>query len=254
MTKIYCHTCLPTSKKYVGKTIKSIEERFQEHVKNSNKEHRIHSHFENALKKYGKENFTSELLEEVENTIWVEREIYWISEMDSFTNGYNMTIGGEGTSGFFHSEETKLKMSESAMGKVFTDKHKENLSKSKIGVPQSEEHTQAITEGCHRGEDHHYYGKDRDELTKEKISDGLKEYYSNNPSPRIGTKHSSKTKELMSKNHADISGDKNPNYNKKGSDNHNFGRKWMTKNNKSKIIRMADIEKLLEDGWKMGRN
>jgi hypothetical protein len=42
----------------------------------------------------------------------------------------NMTNGGDGTSGLIISDETKRKMSESGKNKVFTEKHKKNISEA----------------------------------------------------------------------------------------------------------------------------
>ena len=46
------------------------------------------------MRKYGIENFHIELLEETDNP--EERETYWIEQKQSFKNGYNATIGGDG--------------------------------------------------------------------------------------------------------------------------------------------------------------
>lgn len=49
-----------------------------------------------AIAKYGKENFTLEVKEETEGDLLNEREMYWIQYYDSYKNGYNSTIGGQG--------------------------------------------------------------------------------------------------------------------------------------------------------------
>ena len=74
---------------------------------------------ENARKKYGPENFSYEVLEEIicdtEEELASrlnEREIYWIAEFDSFNNGYNNSIGGGGAAGYKHTEEYKQWQSE----------------------------------------------------------------------------------------------------------------------------------------------
>ena len=46
------------------------------------------------MKKYGVEHFHVSLLEKTDNPN--EREIYWIEKKQSFKNGYNATIGGDG--------------------------------------------------------------------------------------------------------------------------------------------------------------
>jgi hypothetical protein len=48
------------------------------------------------MKKYGINNFSIELLEECEENILSDREIFWINYYDSFKNGYNATYGGDG--------------------------------------------------------------------------------------------------------------------------------------------------------------
>ena len=56
-----------------------------------------------AIKKYGRKNFIKEILEDNIDTIDLlnEREIYWIKKLNTkCPNGYNLTDGGYGTSGF----------------------------------------------------------------------------------------------------------------------------------------------------------
>lgn len=48
-----------------------------------------------AMRKYGRENFSFEIIEECEIDKLCEREIYWISYYDTYHNGYNATIGGD---------------------------------------------------------------------------------------------------------------------------------------------------------------
>lgn len=47
-----------------------------------------------AIRKYGIEHFHISLLEETDNP--EQQEIYWIKKLNSFHNGYNATIGGDG--------------------------------------------------------------------------------------------------------------------------------------------------------------
>jgi group I intron endonuclease len=50
-----------------------------------------------AIKKYGKENFTKETLEEcLTEEVWLLREKYWIKHFDSISTGYNIAEGGQG--------------------------------------------------------------------------------------------------------------------------------------------------------------
>ena len=63
-----------------------------------------------AIKKYGKDNFTKEILEICKTKKELDKlEKFWIHELNSTNNviGYNITDGGEGCLGLRHSEETK---------------------------------------------------------------------------------------------------------------------------------------------------
>ena len=46
------------------------------------------------MRKYGVVNFHIELIEETNNP--EERETYWINKLDTYNNGYNATLGGDG--------------------------------------------------------------------------------------------------------------------------------------------------------------
>ena len=82
------------NKVYVGKTQRSLEERFQEHCRDAYKKHIEKRPLYDAIQKYGVEHFHIELLEETNNP--EEREIFWIKEKHSYENGYNATLGGDG--------------------------------------------------------------------------------------------------------------------------------------------------------------
>lgn len=50
-----------------------------------------------AFHKYGVDNFIFEVLEECKQEELNEKEQYWIKYFDTFENGYNLTLGGDGT-------------------------------------------------------------------------------------------------------------------------------------------------------------
>ena len=52
-----------------------------------------------AMEQIGIDHFYYEILEECEYNDLNAREIYWISQYDSYNNGYNMTLGGESNKG-----------------------------------------------------------------------------------------------------------------------------------------------------------
>jgi len=64
-------------KVYIGKTLlPSIEERFQEHIRESNRQHRQHRPLYNAMHKYGVEHFYIELLERCDISLLSQQEQY----------------------------------------------------------------------------------------------------------------------------------------------------------------------------------
>lgn len=96
MSYIYKITNNINGKIYIGKTNRSIEERFKEHCKDYLRRDFEQRPLYSAMKKYGIENFSIELVEET--NIPEEREKYWIEYYGSFKNGYNATLGGDGKS------------------------------------------------------------------------------------------------------------------------------------------------------------
>lgn len=95
--KIYKITNKLNGKIYIGQTLKSLEERFQKHCRKTTEKDKYHMNMaiKKAIRKYGKENFTIELIEEVNQELLDVREIYWISFYDSYNKGYNCTLGGQ---------------------------------------------------------------------------------------------------------------------------------------------------------------
>lgn len=158
---IYIITNLVNGKVYIGKTEESFKRRWWHHVSSLNGNYHKNNHLQSAWNKYGEKNFKFEILhihEEGENLS--NLEVKFIEKFDSFNNGYNQTLGGEGTLGHKQSddakrkigeknrinmtgkklsEETKLKMSNSHKGYVKTEEHRKNLSKSLKGKNVSEE-------------------------------------------------------------------------------------------------------------------
>lgn len=82
-------------KAYIGKTdYFDINRRWNEHKRAVNREDCKNRPLYRAMRKYGIENFEFSIIEETENT--VEREIFWIDFYDTYKNGYNSTLGGDG--------------------------------------------------------------------------------------------------------------------------------------------------------------
>ena len=96
---IYKITNLINNKCYIGQTIKTAEQRWKEH-----QNHAFGSHpndqnksLYRAIRKYGLENFTFEVLQDnIETFEKLDKaEIYWIDYYNSFVKGYNETFGGQ---------------------------------------------------------------------------------------------------------------------------------------------------------------
>ena len=83
---------------YIGKTLKTVQERWKEHCHDFKRERCEKRPLYSAMNKYGIENFFIEEIEQCEANILSEREKYWIEYYNSFKYGYNATIGGDGRS------------------------------------------------------------------------------------------------------------------------------------------------------------
>lgn len=82
-------------KVYIGKTAKTLNERKKTHLKNVRMG--IKTHFYDSIRKYGEESFTwCELLSCNSVDILNEMEIMFIDKFNSYKDGYNMTLGGDG--------------------------------------------------------------------------------------------------------------------------------------------------------------
>lgn len=105
---IYKITNNLNGKSYIGLKTKTVEE--SEDYYGSGKL------INQAINKYGKENFTKEILERNISSydILNDQEIYWIKRVNTFNKGYNLTKGGQGNLGRATSEETRAKLSEAA--------------------------------------------------------------------------------------------------------------------------------------------
>lgn len=99
MVGIYKITNLINGKSYIGQSTK-IKTRLREHFTGaflfSYEEYNTPLH--QAIRKYGKNNFSYEILEECLKEKLNEREIYWIEYYHTYINtglGYNLTKGGQ---------------------------------------------------------------------------------------------------------------------------------------------------------------
>lgn len=163
---IYKITNKLNNKCYIGKT-NNFKRRWINHVdfcksQNPKKNNRCPKLYR-AMRKYGIENFSIELIEnQISDQEINNREIFWIESLKTIENGYNCVSGGQGGDTFTnnprkdelrkifsnnfkgrkHTIESKLKMSENRKGNknpqfgkpswnkglVHTESHRKNLS------------------------------------------------------------------------------------------------------------------------------
>lgn len=96
---IYKITNLLNGKMYIGQSV-DIEKRWSTHKAELKNNYHYNIHLQNAWNKYGEENFEFSIVEECNIDQLNQREIYWISNFDSYENGYNLTSGGGNTESF----------------------------------------------------------------------------------------------------------------------------------------------------------
>ena len=115
---IYLITNKVNGKKYVGQHCGTTDSRWKQHLAAALKLEDPKPLYA-AIRKYGVENFSYEVLEVLGNdaneALLDEREKFFIKEYDTFIKngkGYNLTLGGDGVIGAFCRSETKKKMSD----------------------------------------------------------------------------------------------------------------------------------------------
>lgn len=98
MTGIYKITNKINNQCYIGQSVK-IEDRFKKHQTIAfNPNERAYDYpLYRAIRKYGLENFSFDIIEECLVSQLNEKEKYWVSYYNSFFNGYNLTLGGDGS-------------------------------------------------------------------------------------------------------------------------------------------------------------
>jgi group I intron endonuclease len=163
---IYLITNLVNGKQYVGQTI-NLEERESSHRRANGGCPAIH----NAIRKYGWDNFSFDVVFEHDDERFAIEvmEPLFIEWFDTFENGYNLTLGGDGGRGSERApitEDTRQKMSESAkrrrgekrsnaarqniaqgqIGRKHSEITKQKMSAAKVGKTLSNEHKQNISD------------------------------------------------------------------------------------------------------------
>ncbi len=171
---IYRANNIHNGKNYLGKTGKTIEERWSEHLddgralkreREANLDKKIYgTHLDNALAKYGPDAFivTQEDVAYSEAEL-KEKERYYVKEYDSMNpdKGYNMTEGGEGGRMRLEVIEKIRKISiEKAKDPIWLEKVSKGVSDKYQNDPEYQE--KQAKERRERGDDPKFREKMRD--------------------------------------------------------------------------------------------
>lgn len=120
---VYKISCSINSKIYIGSSINIYKRWFNHRYELNNNKHHT-KHLQNAWNKYGKDYFTFEIVEKIEDiSILIGREQYWMDHYKSYdpVYGFNSNSKAEGN----HTRK-------------WTEKQREKYSKSRKGKPASE--------------------------------------------------------------------------------------------------------------------
>lgn len=149
--EVYCITNNANGKQYVGVTTNGYQNRFANHIWHSRKSSGGCRALYNAMRKYGQDAFTVELIdkassfEEMNN---LERK--HIAALKTLhPNGYNLTDGGD--AGVF-AEATRMMMSDRLKGKPMNDKNRAGLVKAWADPKIRTKRCEAIKEAMNRPE------------------------------------------------------------------------------------------------------
>lgn len=123
-----------------------------------------------AFDKYGYDNFHHDIIGVVEastkeelNFALNEWEKYYIEKYDSYYNGYNCTLGGDGTVGYKLSDDAKKKIGDKHRGKKVSNETKKKRieTRQKTGYTHSEQTRKKMSESSK--------GKPKDKAAVEKM-------------------------------------------------------------------------------------
>lgn len=133
MGYIYKIINIKNQKIYIGQTTKKRPtDRFSQHkylALHPQQEKSI-SYLHRAMESDGIDNFKFEIIEQVDNLLLNEREKYWIKQYNSLTpNGYNLTVGGQGTPGFSRPQSQEERNKKGNSVKKYYQNHQQTREK-----------------------------------------------------------------------------------------------------------------------------
>ena len=272
MTKgIYCYLDIEQDKiVYIGKDSHiDKNQRHKDHYKQCNYNiQKINQVLQNNLNRY--KYYVLWTIDDCTDNHLNQMEIYFINK---YNPKFNFTKGGDGISGFKHSEESKQKMSKNNArywkGKKRSEEARQKMSEAKKDKKLSDEHKRKISENNAR----YWEGKKLSKETRQKMSESKK----GTNHPMFGKKLSKETRQKISENNArywegkKLSKETRQKISEKQSERHNTtgfyriskekgssykqGFRWVYRyfdNNKHKSISSIDLKKLEEKVRKEG--
>lgn len=173
---IYCIRNIINNKRYIGST-KCFKNRFYEHNRKLNLSNHSNIHLQSSWNKYGKENFTFEILEKTKENIREKEWNYIISYncLDR-TNGYNKIDVGREIK-IFYSFEMRIKNSKNQLKRYgnFNKFQSKNIKTGELRIFES------LVEAAYYLSKNNFT-KSKVSLVKQKISGTLRQIKVNNGS------------------------------------------------------------------------
>lgn len=139
---VYAHINKINGKMYVGITSQEVQKRWGYgcgYIESP--------YFNNAIRKYGWDNFDHEIIaehlseDEAKN---FEKRLIKELNLTCDKYGYNLTNGGDGVSGYRHTEETKERLRNISLNMSYETKMK--MKQKKVGVILTENHKKKISD------------------------------------------------------------------------------------------------------------
>lgn len=244
MGHIYKITNTVTNLVYVGKTIKNISQRLDEHIRNGRKIEGS-SLLAKSLREYGSLSHKIEVLEICNDDVLLEREQYWIDELNTLHIGLNI-------------KNEKLDKEFQYWGD--SEKAKQNIHNNEVwnkGISPSDNVRRKISETKrkkHKLGLYQNYGHSHTEETKKKLSEIAKKREPITDNTRKKISDSSKDRKfyhsVIDKKRISIkSNDPIPSGFVEGK-----GTVWVAKDEKNISINVWDLDEYVKNGYEKGRH
>lgn len=179
ITYVYSITNKLNNKRYIGVT-QDLPTRRRAHLWRLRNGKHTNIKLTRAFKKYGEDSFRFEVLETLnsaERNLLLEKEIQYIKNYDSYKNGYNMSMGADGSTLQLTADETREKHRKFLMGNTYwlnrkhTQETKDKIGNAHRGKTVSEATRKKMSEFAKRrtGQLNPFYGKSHSEETKAQL-------------------------------------------------------------------------------------